>query len=82
MLYRDGYYNLGRTFKGPACASYRAFMSGLLILINKRSVVHPVVVEETWWPLFANCVLRVTGSEYTNVFQYYHLCDILKAVID
>ena len=63
-------------------AAYRAFMSGLLIALEKQPVVRLVGVGETWRHLFANIVLKVTGSEETMECQYEQLCTRIKAGID
>ena len=57
-------------------------MSGGLIALDKQLGVRPVYVEETWWHIFANIALKVTGPEATMAFQDDQLCDGLKARID
>ena len=57
-------------------------MSGCLILINKHPGTHPVGVGETWWCLFAKCVLRFTWPESTNACQDEKLYDGLNTGID
>ena len=46
----------------PPWATYRAFMDGRLIALDKQPGVHPVTVGETWRRLFENCVMKVMGS--------------------
>ena len=66
----------------PPWATYRAFMSGLMIALDKQPDVHPVGVGETWWRLLSNIVLKVTGPEVTMACQYDQMCAGLKAGID
>ena len=66
----------------PPWAAYRAFMSGLLIVIDKHPGVHLVGVGETWRPLFETIVIKVTGSEATMACHYDQLCAGLEAGID
>ena len=44
-------------------------MSVCLIALNNRPVVCLDDIRETWQCIFANPVLRVIGSEATNLFQ-------------
>ena len=55
--------------QNPPGASYRTFMSGCLIMIDKRTGVRPFGVKETWQHIFAKFVLMVTGSKATHVCQ-------------
>ena len=57
-------------------------MSGRLIALDKNPGVRPVGVGETWIRLFANIVLKVTGTEATIACQYDQMCAGLKAGID
>ena len=66
----------------PPWAAYCAFMSGLLIALDKNPGVRPVSVGEMWRRLFAKIVLKVTGSEATMVYQDDQMCDRLRAGID
>ena len=58
--------------------AYCDFMSSRLIALDKQPVVRPVVVRETWRRLFANTVLKVTGTEATMACQREHMCAGLK----
>ena len=60
-------------------ASYREFMPGRLIDIDKQPGVRPFGVGETWRHLFAKIVLKVTVPESTMACQDDHLCARLKA---
>ena len=66
----------------PPWAAYCAFMSVLLIALDKHPGVHPFGVGETWRPLFSKVVIRVTGPESTRACQDDQLWDRLKVVID
>ena len=68
--------------QSPTWAAYREFISGCLIALYKQSGVLPVGIGETWRFVFPNFLLKVTGPNTTNTFQYDHLCSGLKAVID
>ena len=57
-------------------------MSGHLIALDKQPGVCLVGVGETRRHLFAKCVLKFTGPEYTSVCQKDQLYSGLKAVID
>ena len=57
-------------------------MSIHLIALDKYPSVSLVCFIETWRSLFAKCVMKATGPEATNEFQYGHICARLKAVID
>ena len=46
-------------------AAYSTFMSGSLIVLDKQPGVILVGVTETWRPIFAKIVLKVTGPEAT-----------------
>ena len=61
--------------KNPPWESYREFISGRLIAINKQPGVWLI-------RLFAKCVLTVTGPEATNVCQDDQLCAGWKSGID
>ena len=63
-------------------AAYRAFMSGRLIALEIQPGVRPVGVGETWRRLFANILLKVTGSEATMACQDDHMRAGLKAGIN
>ena len=65
----------------PPWASYRGFMSGCLVVLDKQPGVRPVDVGETWRRFFAKIVLKVTGPESTMAWHYDQLCSGLKAVI-
>ena len=68
--------------KSPNWASYCAFMSGCLILLDKHPGVCPFRVGENWRRLFTKIVIRVTVPEATRACQDDQLCSGLKAVID
>ena len=68
--------------KNPPWSAYQEFMPDRIIAIYKWSGAHLVEVRKTWRRLFAKCVLRVKGPEYTNECQYEQLCADLKEVID
>ena len=57
-------------------------MSVRQIALDKHPGVRPVGIRETWWRLFSNIVLKVTGLESTMSCQYEQLCAGLKAGID
>ena len=61
--------------------AYRVFMSGRLIALDKQPDVRLVGVGETWWRIFANILLKVTGTGATMEFQDDQLCYGLKAGI-
>ena len=62
-------------------ATYNVFMSGHLITLNKQPGVYLLGVGEMRRHLFAKCVLKVTGPEYTIVCQEDQIYSGLKAVI-
>ena len=64
---------------GLPWASYRAFMSGRLITLDKHPGVLPVGGGEMWRRLFANIVLKFTGPESTMGCQDDQLCAGLEA---
>ena len=66
----------------PPWAAYSAFMSGCIIMIDKKPGVQPVGVGETRRPLFSKIVLKVTGPEATMVCHDEQLCAGLKTGID
>ena len=57
-------------------------MSGRLIEIDKQTGICLVGVGETWRHLFAQCVLKITGTKATNAYQYNQICANLEAGID
>ena len=65
--------------QNPPWASYRSFVSGRLISIDKRTDVRTVGIGETWKHIFTKCVMRITGPEANNAYQDYHLYSGLKA---
>ena len=56
-------------------------MSGRLIALDKKPVVFPVGVIETWRHLFAKCVLKITGPKAINACQYDQFCANLETGI-
>ena len=67
--------------KTPSWGAYRVFVCGRLIAPDKQPGVHLIGVGETWRLLFANCVLKVTGSKSTRACQDDQHCAGLKARI-
>ena len=63
-------------------ASYQAFMTGSLIALDNLLGVRPVVIGETWIPLFDKCVLKLMGYESTHACKYGQICADLKAGIN
>ena len=51
------------TNRRPSWTSYREFMRGRIIVLNKQPGVRLVGVGETWCRIMAKCVFRVTGKE-------------------
>ena len=66
----------------PPRAAYCAFISGRLIMVDKKPGVCLVGVGETWRRFFVKIVLKVIGPEATMAFQDDQMCVGLKAVID
>ena len=65
----------------PPWAAYRAFMTVLLIALDKHPGVHLFGGGETWKRFFM-IVLKVTGPEATMACQNDPLCAGIKVVID
>ena len=57
-------------------------MSVQLIALDNQPGVRPVSFKEKWRRLFANCVLKFTGTESTNACKDDQICAKLKVVID
>ena len=68
--------------QNPPWDAYKAFMFGHLISLEKLTGVCPVGAGEIWCPLFAKCVLNVTGSRATHACRDDHICAWLKTGID
>ena len=66
----------------PPWAAYCAFMSDILISLEKQPVVRPVGLGETWKRIFANILLKVTGPEAAMVCHDDQLCAGIMAGID
>ena len=66
----------------PPWAAYCEFMSVRLIALDKQPGVRPVGVGETWWSIFANIVLKITGPEATMACQDDQMCAGIRVVID
>ena len=66
----------------PPWESYRSFMSGRLITLDKQPGIRPVGVVETWRHIFEKIVIKVTVLESTMACQDDQLCAGLKVVID
>ena len=57
-------------------------MSDRLIVIEKQPGIPLFGVRKFWRRLFAKCVLRVTGTESTNMCKDGQICSGLKVEID
>ena len=66
----------------PPWAAYCTFMLVRLIALEEKPGVRPVGVGETWRHLFANTMIKATGTEENMECQDYQLCAGRKAVID
>ena len=65
----------------PPWESYRSFMSGRLITLDKQPGIRPVGVVETWRHIFEKIVIKVTVLESTMACQDDQLCAGIKAGI-
>ena len=66
----------------PPWAAYWAFTSGCLLALDKLPGLRLVGVGETWFHLFAKCVLKVTGYDATHTCRDDQICSVLKEGID